>query len=57
MEAKLSSARKLVAELSERQAGLEARLAGFAQSNLPELLFTADPKLAKRLVYTGLVKL
>lgn len=55
VETKLSSAKKSVADLAERQSALEATLAGFAQSNMPELLFSADLKLAKRLLHTGLV--
>jgi hypothetical protein len=55
VETKLSSAKKSVADLAERQAAFEAKLAGFAQSNMPELLWSADPKLAKRLLHTGLV--
>mmetsp|Transcript_7394 Transcript_7394/g.18811 ORF Transcript_7394/g.18811 Transcript_7394/m.18811 type:complete len:1283 (+) Transcript_7394:321-4169(+) len=55
VEEKLACARKSVAELAGRQAQLEARLASFAQGCMPELLFSADPRLAKRLMYTGLV--
>ena len=56
VESKLSSAKKSVAELAERQVDLEAKLASFAESNVPELLLSANPKLTKRLLYTGLVR-
>ena len=55
VETRYLSAKKIVADLAESQASLEAKLAGFAQSNVPELLFSANPKLAKRLLHTGLV--
>jgi serine/threonine protein kinase len=55
VETKLVFAKKSVANFADRQSSLEARLAGFALNNVPELLFSADPKLAKRLMYTGLV--